>query len=59
MIRSPVVLRTVPWEPLGILTKIREIIKVYGPTDFWTRAHCLKSFCPHLTAEIIFLKKKK
>ena len=31
--QNPVVLHTVPWEPLELLTNVSEIIKIYCPTD--------------------------
>ena len=53
-LQSPVVLPTVPWEQLEFLTKISEIIEIYGPRQIRTRAYCLRTFCPHPTAETLF-----
>ena len=57
-LQNPVILPTVPCEPLELLTFIREIIKIYGPREYQFRIYCLRNFCPHHTTEAIDLKMK-
>ena len=57
-LQNPVVLPTVPWEPLEFLTNVSEIIKIYGPTEIRTRTYCLRKLCHRPAADIISLKIK-
>ena len=56
--QNPVVLPTLPREPLEFLTNVNEIIKLYGPTEIRTVSYCLRNFCLHRTAKTIYLKIK-
>ena len=58
-IQNPVVLPTVPEEPLVFLTNVSEIIKIYGPTEIRARAYCLRYLCPRSTAETFYLKSRQ
>ena len=49
---NPVVLTTVLQENLENLTKVSEIIKLYGTPDIRVWTYYLRNFCPNLTAEI-------
>ena len=53
-----VMLPTVPWEQLEILTNVSEIIKISDTTKIRTRTYCLRNFCPNPTAGIYFGIKK-
>ena len=57
-LQNSVVLRTLPWEPLEFLTKVREIMKIYGTAEIWTQAYFLRNCCLNLTAETIYLMIK-
>ena len=36
-LQNPVVLPTVPWKQMEVLTNVNEIMKIYGPTETQTR----------------------
>ena len=58
LLQNPVVLPSVPWEQLEILTNVSEIIKIYGLPEIRSWTYCLRNVCPHRTAETIYLKIK-
>ena len=53
-LQNPVVLPTLPYEPLQVLTNGSEIIKLHGTTYVRTGTYCLINFCPNPTAEFYF-----
>ena len=57
-LQNLVVLLTVPWEQLEILTNVSVIIKISETTGIQTRTYCLRNFCPNPTAGIYFGKKE-
>ena len=53
-LQNPVILPTVPWEPLEFLTNICEIIRKFMARLIRTRIYCLSTFCSNFTAETVY-----
>ena len=42
-LQNPVVVPTVPWEPVEFLTNVSEIITIFGTTETRTRTYCFRT----------------